>query len=571
MLASPNQESYPLASNSVFWHASGQNVTLNELLVQPPVFEPSSHAEDLNLGYTQHDVWLRTQVRNDSSEAQRWMVQFEYPFLDHVTLYTLRQTSIEAQQSGSALPVDQRALAHRQAVFPIEMAAQETITLYTHVAASGSKMLNYNLMTPEAFYAQNDRHNFWLATYFGILLALGLYNLMLFFGLKERVFLYYSLFTLGFTVAILTFNGTGTLMFWSALGDNTSRLVAIGFTFASTMATLFTQSFLNTKGYTPRWHRVLSYFRIYCSLALIATLLLPIQPALRLMDVTGFMAALLMLICGIYCVTQRVPSSRLFVVAWSLFLVGACVFALRNLGILPANFITLHGIQIGSALEMLLLSFALAARFNKLKRQKERAQADMVMTLKKQETVLEQKVAARTKALEHLANYDVLTGLLNRHGLARSAEGALERTRQHNHRLALLMLDLDRFKPINDDYGHEAGDFVLQKVAKRISNLARKRDHCARFGGDEFIIIMENIGHDDTLATIEARIGEAIHSPIELPCGKRVSVSVSVGISTCQGAECATLESLLREADSQMYAVKSRRATGCCRYGSANP
>ena len=571
LLASPNQESYPLASNSVFWHASGQNVTLNELLVQPPVFEPSSHAEDLNLGYTQHDVWLRTQVRNDSSEAQRWMVQFEYPFLDHVTLYTLRQTSIEAQQSGSALTVDQRALAHRQAVFPIEMAAQETITLYTHVAASGSKMLNYNLMTPEAFYAQNDRHNFWLATYFGILLALGLYNLMLFFGLKERVFLYYSLFTLGFTVAILTFNGTGTLMFWSALGDNTSRLVAIGFTFASTMATLFTQSFLNTKGYTPRWHRVLSYFRIYCSLALIATLLLPIQPALRLMDVTGFMAALLMLICGIYCVTQRVPSSRLFVVAWSLFLVGACVFALRNLGILPANFITLHGIQIGSALEMLLLSFALAARFNKLKRQKERAQADMVMTLKKQETVLEQKVAARTKALEHLANYDVLTGLLNRHGLARSAEGALERTRQHNHRLALLMLDLDRFKPINDDYGHEAGDFVLQKVAKRISNLARKRDHCARFGGDEFIIIMENIGHDDTLATIEARIGEAIHSPIELPCGKRVSVSVSVGISTCQGAECATLESLLREADSQMYAVKSRRATGCCRYGSANP
>ena len=571
LLASPNQESYPLASNSVFWHASGQNVTLNELLVQPPVFEPSSHAEDLNLGYTQHDVWLRTQVRNDSSEAQRWMVQFEYPFLDHVTLYTLRQTSIEAQQSGSALTVDQRALAHRQAVFPIEMAAQETITLYTHVAASGSKMLNYNLMTPEAFYAQNDRHNFWLATYFGILLALGLYNLMLFFGLKERVFLYYSLFTLGFTVAILTFNGTGTLMFWSALGDNTSRLVAIGFTFASTMATLFTQSFLNTKGYTPRWHRVLSYFRIYCSLALIATLLLPIQPALRLMDVTGFMAALLMLICGIYCVTQRVPSSRLFVVAWSLFLVGACVFALRNLGILPANFITLHGIQIGSALEMLLLSFALAARFNKLKRQKERAQADMVMTLKKQETVLEQKVAARTKALEHLANYDVLTGLLNRHGLARSAEGALERTRQHNHRLALLMLDLDRFKPINDDYGHEAGDFVLQKVAKRISNLARKRDHCARFGGDEFIIIMENIGHDDTLATIEARIGEAIHSPIELPRGKRVRVSVSVGISTCQGAECATLESLLREADSQMYAVKSRRATGCCRYGSANP
>ncbi|GEN29150.1 hypothetical protein HVA01_27960 [Halovibrio variabilis] len=91
----------------------------------------------------------------------------------------------------------------------------------------------------------------------------------------QTVFLYYALFTLGFTVAILTFNGAGTLMFWSALGDNTSRLVAIGFTFASTMATFFDQSFLDTQTYAPRWHRVLSYFRIYCLLALIATLVLP--------------------------------------------------------------------------------------------------------------------------------------------------------------------------------------------------------------------------------------------------------------------------------------------------------
>ncbi|BBI48975.1 hypothetical protein HORIV_13960 [Vreelandella olivaria] len=154
------------------------------------------------------------------------------------------------------------------------------------------------------------------------------------------------------------------------MGENTSRLVALGFTFASTMATLFAQSFLNTEIYCPRWHQVLNTFRSYCWLAVIASLLLPIPVALHIMDVTGFMAALLLLICGSYCSLRRLPSARLFVFAWSLFLLGAGVFALRNLGILPANFITLHGIQIGSALEMLLLSFALAARFNKLKRQK---------------------------------------------------------------------------------------------------------------------------------------------------------------------------------------------------------
>lgn len=568
--ASPSQASYSLAPYNEFWHADEQSVTLNDLLAQSRTFTPTHQAQDLNFGYTRGDVWLRTQVRNDSSEPQRWMVEFEYPFLDYVTLYTLRQQLRDVQQSGSAVPVEQRALAHRQAVFPLELAAFETVTLYTHVAASGSKMLNYNLLTPEVFYTQNDRHNFWLATYFGMLLAMGLYNLLLFFGLKERIFLHYSLFVAGFGLAILAFNGIGTLMFWSFLGENTSRLVALGFTFASTMATLFAQSFLNTETYCPRWHQVLNTFRSYCWLAVIASLLLPIPAALHLMDVTGFMAALLLLTCGSYCSLRRLPSARLFVFAWSLFLLGAGVFALRNLGILPANFITLHGIQIGSALEMLLLSFALAARFNKLKRQKERAQAAMLAALKKQEAVLEQKVAARTRALEHLANCDMLTGLLNRHGLARCAEDALERNRQYDQRLALLMLDLDRFKPINDCYGHEAGDFVLQQIAKRIAHLARTGDHCARFGGDEFIIIMENLEHHDTLESIQARIDEAVCAPIKLPCGERVSVSVSIGVSTCQGTDDATLESLMREADSHMYAVKSRQAVELYRYGSAS-
>lgn len=565
--ASPSQASYSLAPYSAFWHAAESSVTIDDLLGQPRPFTPTHQAQELNFGYTRGDVWLHTQVRNDSPEAQRWIVEFEYPFLDYVTLYTLRQQRRDVQQSGSAVPVEQRALAHRQAVFPLELAAFETVTLYTHVAASGSKMLSYNLLTPERFYTQNDRHNFWLATYFGMLLAMGLYNLLLFFGLKERVFLHYSLFVAGFGLAILAFNGIGTLMFWSFLGENTSRLVALGFTFASAMATLFAQSFLNTEAYCPRWHQVLNTFRSYCWLAVIASLLLPIPAALHLMDVTGFMAALLLLICSSYCSLQRIPSARLFVLAWSLLLLGAGAFALRNLGILPANFITLHGIQIGSALEMLLLSFALASRFNKLKRQKERAQAAMFAALKKQEAVLEQKVAARTRALEHLANCDMMTGLLNRHGLARCAAEALERSRQYDQRLALLMLDLDRFKPINDCYGHEAGDFVLQQIAKRIAHLARTGDHCARFGGDEFIIIMENIEPDDTLENIQARIDEAIRSPIKLPCGERVSVRVSIGVSTCQGTEDATLESLLREADSHMYAVKSRQAVEFYRYG----
>ncbi|XKF06125.1 sensor domain-containing diguanylate cyclase [Vreelandella venusta] len=563
----PEHTHYSLNDVTDYWHTETP-LSLREVLVHAHAFQPVESASDLHFGYTQGDTWLITRLHNASPRPSTWIIKFEYPFLDHVTLYTLREQFSDVQHSGSAVPIAERALAHRQAVFPVTLEGGETVTIYSQVAAAGSKVLNYSVMTPEAFYAQNDRHNFWLATYFGMLLALSIYNLLLFFGLKERVFLYYSLFAFGFTLAILTFNGIGTLMFWSFLGEHTARLVAIGFTFASAMATLFAQSFLNTWRYSPRWHRMLSGCRVIYWLALLAALLLPIQYALRLMDLVGFSASLLLLICGIYCSWRRVPSARLFVAAWSIFLLGAAVFALRNMSVLPANFVTLHGIQIGSAIEMLLLSFALAARFNKLKWQKERAQADTVAMLKKQEAALEAKVAARTQALEQLANHDMLTGLLNRHGLVRYAEAALAHRNSQQDPLALIMCDLDRFKPINDKYGHEAGDFVLQQVAKRLEHLAREGDHCARFGGDEFILLLEHVQQPSMLEDICGRIAQAVSAPIKLPNGALVQVGVSMGISLSSD-ENSTLAHLLRDADQQMYADKARQTNRFYGCGSA--
>ncbi|SDL96583.1 diguanylate cyclase (GGDEF) domain-containing protein [Franzmannia pantelleriensis] len=554
---SSEQERYSLDPYTAYVADPHRTLTLEALLSDPIVFTPAQQRSDLHLGYTPAPMWLRAELRNASDLPQQWIVQFEYPFLDYVRLHVVRDQDTQVLESGSAVPVSQRALPHRQAVFPLPLAPGETVILLTRIEAHGSKMLSANVLQPERFYASNDRQNFWLATYFGMLLALGVYNLLLFFGLRERVFLHYALFVFGFTLAILTFNGTGTLIFWSGLGEHSGRLVTLGFTLASAMATLFAQSFLDTATYSPRWHRMLGLFRLWCWLAVAMALILPMQAALQVMDVTGFSAALLLLACAVSSSLRHVPGARLFTLAWSILLLGASVFALRNLGILPSNFITLHGIQIGSALEMLLLSFALAARFNKLKRQKEQAQAEMLTSLKRHEAALEQKVAERTAKLEAMASSDMLTGLLNRIGLARSASSALQRSRRTQQPAALLMLDLDDFKPINDRFGHAAGDLVLQQVARRITEQARAGDHCARFGGDEFIVLVENCGTEQDVAEIRQRLLETITAPIDLPSGHRVSVGVSIGSSRYTGGP-PDFEELLRQADSAMYRTKGQ-------------
>jgi diguanylate cyclase (GGDEF)-like protein len=110
---------------------------------------------------------------------------------------------------------------------------------------------------------------------------------------------------------------------------------------------------------------------------------------------------------------------------------------------------------------------------------------------------------------------------------------------------------------------------VLQQVAKRLEHIAREGDHCARFGGDEFILLLEKIQHPSLLEDICSRITQALSDPIKLPCGAMVHVGISIGVSLSH-ADNATLAQLLKEADRQMYVDKSKRcspyryfSTGC--------
>lgn len=554
-------QDYALDTYTAYYHDTSGELKLADIRRKNAAFTPVKTPDDLNFGYMTSPTWLRTRLTNTTGRTQQWMVMFEFPFLDHVTLYRVGKTSSQRFESGSVMPVEARTMERRQAAFPVTLAAQEQVTLYSRVETAGSKVLSYRLMTPEAFYTRNDHATFWLATYFGVLIALGIYHLMLFTRLKEQVFLHYSLFLFSFTLAILAFNGMGTMIFWNAIANETPRLMAAGFVLASAMATRFAQSFLNTCLYSPRWHRVLAGWRGICWLALIATLALPAQPALRLMDTTGLTTSLLLLTCAAYGSLRRFPGARVFMFGWSVLLVGACVFALRNQGVLPANFITLHGIQIGSALEMLLFALALASRFCQLKQQNEKAQKDAMNTLKTQEAVLERQVAVRTAALERMAHHDMLTRLLNRHGLEKCGREALARSAKTQRPLALFMLDLDRFKPINDEYGHAAGDFVLKQIANRLQHLTRPGDHCARFGGDEFIMLLENMGQSSaSLNEMRTRIAQAVRQPIKLPNGQQVSVGASIGTSVYCAANhrAVNFEDFLKDADGSMYAAKSR-------------
>lgn len=166
---------------------------------------------------------------------------------------------------------------------------------------------------------------------------------------------------------------------------------------------------------------------------------------------------------------------------------------------------------------------------------------------------------AQEARLEHLATHDALTNLSNRYALDEELNRAMACADRNANRLAVCMLDLDNFKPINDTFGHDAGDQVLQVLAKRLRDNLRKTDFLARLGGDEFVLLVEDWKHLHTLKTVIDKIGKVVRAPITLENGKTVNLGLSMGVCIYPFEEGDNRDDLLRLADQALYEAKAHK------------
>ena len=163
---------------------------------------------------------------------------------------------------------------------------------------------------------------------------------------------------------------------------------------------------------------------------------------------------------------------------------------------------------------------------------------------------LEQEVRrlkAENKRLKRLAFFDALTGLANRVLLRIKLE-----RRKKGQLTGIMYIDLDRFKPINDQFGHDAGDFVLKEVANRFKQCCRKNDIIARIGGDEFVIVLTSLAEKIDVNRVCEKIIDSISQPIRLPNKQEVKIGCSIGVSFAEDIDDA-----LKLADQAMYNVKN--------------
>jgi diguanylate cyclase (GGDEF)-like protein len=158
--------------------------------------------------------------------------------------------------------------------------------------------------------------------------------------------------------------------------------------------------------------------------------------------------------------------------------------------------------------------------------------------------------------LTYLAQYDHLTGLVNRTLFRDRLVHAMARSKRKEQPLGVMLMDLDRFKAVNDTLGHDVGDALLQAVADRLKSCVREVDTIARMGGDEFTAILEGVSGEPDVAVVATRIIDSISAPFELE-SHRVSIGVSIGV-TLYPSDDQNIDGLLKHADAAMYRAKQR-------------
>jgi len=515
-----------------------------------------------NFGFSDSAYWFRINIEKFGNHE--WFLEIDYPLLDEISLYLLvGENLVQEVQTGDSKPYTERPLQFREFVLPLDLAPTEPVTLYLRVKSAGAVQVPMNLRVDTSFYERDELETAALGLYFGAILVMILYNLFLFIRVQEAAYIYYVLYVtmFGFFTAALT--GWGYKYMWPEAVDFQQYSLAIFIIMGSVFVCRFIHYFLDLPKQLPRIRQLLDGV-VYILFALLFLLMfVSYNTIVQMALVMTMIICLIALYSGIQLWRQGVVIARYFTLAWGVFLVAVILATLEKFGVLPLWIWASVILPGGMAMELILLSLALGERINSERQQRLSAQDDLIGLQRKNQAELEQKVQDRTMELERanallteLATTDALTGIINRRRFMELGEEALNIAIRYKHAIAVIMLDIDHFKEVNDNYGHAAGDKLLQHVASICSGLKRETDIIGRLGGEEFGFVLLEPAALSALM-VAGRIQSTIEaSPIDYE-GVSIGVTVSQGVSHVEPPQKGlTFDQILRASDDALYEAK---------------
>lgn len=533
--------------------------------------------QTFNRSYSTSTWWLKISFRHQHKANLSRLLEISYPVLDYVNVYAVSNAGITEFNLGDKLPFDKRPIRHRSFVIPLEFQPLEKMDVFISVQSASAIQVPITLWSQEEFFYHHQTQNMIHGLYFGIMVVMAIYNLFIFLAIGERSYLYYVMFICCTPLFLSSLTGFSFQHLWPHATHWNDQAIIVSLSGVVFFGILFTWEFLKLSQQHILIKSIAQFFLFSSFLTAGLSFFITYNTGIRIIIPLATLACAYCLFMGYYRWNSGEISARYYAVAWSVFLLGGITLSLNKYTILPQNLFTEYATQIGSALEAILLSFALADRINKERMMRFSAQEEALLAerdlrhareqsleIQKQATeTLELRVQERTKELERLnrklealSDTDQLTGLKNRRYLDRVLKEEFSRCTHYQHAIALLLLDIDHFKSFNDNYGHLVGDECLKAVALCVKKGLRwASDRSARYGGEEFCVLLPETSLKGAL-TVAERIRTRVEAMEFMVEGKVVPVTISVGATSIIPTTEQSLENLIAQADSALYASK---------------
>ncbi len=334
-----------------------------------------------NFGISSFGYWVRFSLQNKSQFKEERLLEYNYPLVDHLTFYEQDDNrNWQITRTGDMEPFSLRKIAYSSFLFPIALKPEQKKTYYLYLLTNGSLQIPLSLWEHSKFTEHVHIYQTALGIYYGIYVVMFFYNFFIFITTRDLSYLYYILYILGFAFFQSNYNG---LLAQFVLPEHPGLVnliipISIGFTYF--FASLFAAQFLRIKSYSKiaEW---LIGFNLISSLGIIlGSFFLSYNIITKIGTLFGIPFSLNIFFVGVLSMRQRYKPANYFTVAWFLFLSGIVILTLKQVGVIPNNFLTTYSIQIGSSLEVILLSLGLGYRISMLmKESKETERKNKVM------------------------------------------------------------------------------------------------------------------------------------------------------------------------------------------------
>ncbi len=367
----------------------------------------NNNCEEFNFGINKQAVWIKIDPQDIASFSDPLLV-LNSASLDYVYLYPVRAGKIENEMvSGRLMGIENRFLKSHKIAFKLSEKEKSADFLLIKIENTDKKIFTGYITELIEFKSILDFEYILFSLLTGVFVGLFFYNLFLFFSVRDKIYLVYVLHTLLVWLAQGSILGFTQVLFWPEWDWINSRSIVLFSSLVSIVGIWFLRIFLLTDRFVPRLDRGFTIIYGVYAFILLNALVFSTTISYQVILVTQSIVVLYVLFVAAAILRLGFRPARYYLLAWSIFMIGIFLFVFSEMGIIPINNLTAYIMPFGSALEVVLLSFALADKINILKKEKEEEQAGKLLVLKENEqlireqnTMLEEKVKIRTDELE---------------------------------------------------------------------------------------------------------------------------------------------------------------------------